>query len=145
MMEDAKSIWVPIPSEKVLGKTGVAAADYARARKIKSDSQGTYSKATNYDDWRSCWKDYYKGGGSAQITSEDVWNRLWNGTYALKDDEGKQQLGDTLRIYNPYIIKLKLKQKAIEKDDLELVGSPDSTNESTEKGSCEAYYRKGYI
>lgn len=147
MMEDAKTIWMGIDPAKVMNKTGVAKADQARARKPypESDVQGKYSKANNFGDWKAYWQDYYKGGGSATISSTDVWYKLWNGTYDLKDDEGKQQFGNTLRIYNPYIIKLKLKQKEKKQTDLELVGSPGSTNSNLTKGKCTAEYRKGYL
>ena len=147
MMDDAKSIWGSIPPEKLMGKTGEEAAKQARRKnhEVPSEVPGEYSKKTTFSEWKAYWTDYYKGGGSATIPTTEVWYMLWDGTYALKDDEGHQQLGNTLRIYNPYIIKLKLKQKEKKQTDLELVGSPGSTNSNLTKGKCTAEYRKGYL
>lgn len=166
MMEDAEDIWTnaalncdyykeggPIPAATLKKYFQLSftpsgdsyykyLANYMKDKNISAlNEDGTpymsiHSHTNSFLKWQEYWDDYFTGGGDGTPGSVDAaWFKLWEGTYTANVTDKN----DTLRIYHPYIIKLKVKSTPT---DLELISSK-STNKS--QGTCDAYYDKGFI
>lgn len=138
---DTSNLPYPLPTDHVQAANQMYANPSIKAMELNgSEYESGYSKASNYNDWYSYWTGYITPGGlpdgsGGTLPVSETWKRLWNGTYfdTVNDDAGN------VRVYTPYIIKLKTSNPL----DLELVASDSKSLDSA--GPCDAFYKDGFV